>query len=282
MKKLVWTVVLILPLVAGCQTEVLETVQSLIQSQGEDSLEEAAPRTLEQIMSDLRLAYESFQASSAESRSSVRELAKEFEEHVNVDDVDAVQAEILLNARTALYVAAPKENRAQLQLLCAKLSSRFAGQPLGTKSRTIEFVSGHDFDRPFEIQDFKELKAAAMELASPNDRALFYRTIARQLHASGLIQSSKLAIQLGLEHLKGQPGWTELFNEQFELGFKKAPPTAYGGGAFKTRNASRQSSRNGAIKSEGYDSGRMYWYEAMDQERHDAEEYRKRLEEYGW
>ena len=170
--------------------------------------------------------------SSEEMFGYLRDQIQELHERT-AGDLDAETASILLSARLRVFLLGGEQQN-EVEKFSLLLSKKFAGQPVGLDATTVHFMVTHDLTKELGIQDFKDLRASAHSIPSVNDKAAFYSVIVRKLHANGKTHSAKLALDMGLAHLKGTDGLSQLFHEQFALGFKQNPKPGFGG-EFKER-----------------------------------------------
>ena len=227
------SVFFLLFLTTGCQSgsfhEILSTVPSLANSEPTKRERMTTPALATRVQGTVRGLSEN---SSEEMFGYLRDQIQELHERT-ADDLDAETASILLNARFKVFLLRGEQQN-EIEKFSLRVSKKFAGLPVGLDAATVHFMVTHDLTKELGIQDFKDLRASAHSIPSDNDKAALYSVIVRKLHANGKTQSAKLALDMGLAHLKGTDGLSQLFHEQFALGFKQNPKPGFGG-EFKER-----------------------------------------------
>jgi|GEM_PF-4310826 len=235
-------VLFLLFLTSGCQNgsfqEILSTTP-LVKSNGPGPTAESASLTDAQLATRLRASFKAMNRHSSEAQ--YQSLLKQIQilHERTTGELDAETAGILLGARLKVFLL-KGEQRSEIEKFSLLLLKEFAGQPVSLDAMIVHYMVTRDLNTALSLRDFKQLRANAHRIPSDNDRATYYSAIIRRLHANGQTKSAKLALDMGLAHLKGRSGWSRLFNEQqFALGFKKNPKPTYAGGAFKKKKASQ-------------------------------------------
>ena len=122
-----------------------------------------------------------------------------------------------------------------LTILASELERDLPNSDYAFQASVLRFASRHDFTQPLDAEGVRALMDQACGDLPPRQGVAFYCFVSDQLYSNGQTASAKAVLDAGLERFRGQAGWHDLFQRQFDQGHIEAPPQV-AGGAFPTES----------------------------------------------
>ena len=123
----------------------------------------------------------------------------------------------------------PQLYREPLVALSRQLEGDLPNSEYAFQASILRFASQHDFTQPLDEERVPALMMQACGDLPPHQGVTFYCFVSNQLHSNGQTASAKAVLDAGLERFRGQAGWHDLFQQQFDQGHLEAPPQVVGG-----------------------------------------------------
>ena len=181
------------------------------------------------------------------------------------DDADAnlVAAARMMQLHAYFFASMrrPQLYHEPLAVLSRQLERDLPNSDYAFQASVLRFASQHDFTQPLDAEGVRALMDQACGDLPPRQGVAFYCFVSDQLYSNGQTASAKAVLDAGLERFRGQAGWHDLFQRQFDQGHIEAPPQV-AGGAFPTESfqplTSSQPRRPSQARHGGSDSDSIF------------------------
>jgi hypothetical protein len=131
-----------------------------------------------------------------------------------------------LSAYFLAYLEQPESFREPLIELCGGLEQDYPGSPYAFQASAFHFAAQHDLTARFSESGRAALQEQASSYEYAGYGAALYSFVSKQLHCNGQEKCAEEVLTAGLERYRGQPGWHDLFQQQFTQGYLQSPGPA--------------------------------------------------------